>query len=346
MVKLGIIGATGYVGVEIVRLVRNHPRMEISTVISQTFSGKKMSDIYPGFNKVFDMPLNSLDIDKVAKNSDIIVTALPHGVSSKIVPQLFSKGKRVLDHSGDFRYNNINIYEKSYALTHNAPELINYSVYGIPELYREKIKNTKIVGNPGCYPTCAILGIAPLLSNKIVNTNNIIINGVSGVTGAGRTAKHSFQFSECDENFKAYKVVNHRHTSEIEQELSLIAGEEISVSFTPHLAPMKRGMMCTIYANLQKECTANSIIAIYNEFYKNDFFVRVYEKDTLPETKYVTSSNFIDIGVTIDERLNRVIVTSCLDNLVKGAAGQAIQALNIMVGLDEKTGLDSPGMQL
>jgi len=346
MVKVGIIGATGYVGIEIVRLLHNHPGVDISCVVSQSFAGRKISEIYPNLKNVFDMECEGLDIDKIADSSDIVVTALPHGVSKEVIPKLIDKGKRVIDHSGDFRYKSVEVYEKWYNIKHEMPDLLKHSVYGLPELYRRDIKNAKIVGNPGCYPTCSILGIAPLLANKLIDTKNIIIDAASGVSGAGRNTDLAYQFCECTENFKAYKVSNHRHTSEIEQELSFLAGEDIMVSFTPHLVPMKRGMLCTIYANLKAEKSTAELLDIYREFYKNEFFVRIMDEGKIPETKYVAGSNYIDIGLVVDKRLNRVIVLSALDNLGKGAAGQAVQDLNIMCGYPEHTGLTSPGLYL
>lgn len=346
MINIGIIGATGYVGIEIVRLLQNHPEINISTVVSQNFVGKKISEVYPNLRNIFDMECEELDIDKISEKADIFVTALPHGVSKEVIPQLVKKGKRIVDHSGDFRYKSVEVYEKWYNTKHGMPELLDISVYGLPELHREAIKSAKIVGNPGCYPTCSILGIAPLISNKLVETKNIIIDAASGVTGAGRSTELPYQFCECTENFKAYKVSTHRHTSEIEQELSLLAGEEIIVSFTPHLAPMKRGMLSTIYANLTCEKSASQLIDLYKEFYKGEYFVRILEEGTLPETKHVAGSNYIDIGIVVDKRLNRAVILSAVDNLGKGAAAQAVQDINIMCGFPEHTGLVTPGLYL
>jgi len=346
MINVGIIGATGYVGIEIVRLLQNHPEINISTVVSQNFVGQKISDVYPNLRNVFDMECEELDIDKISEKADIFVTALPHGVSKEVIPKLVKKNKRIIDHSGDFRYKRVEVYEQWYKTKHGMPELLEISAYGLPELHREAIKTAQIVGNPGCYPTCSILGIAPLISNKLIDKNNIIIDAASGVSGAGRKSDLPYSFCECTENFKAYNVATHRHTSEIEQELSLLAGEEIFVSFTPHLAPMKRGMLSTIYANLTSEKSASELIELYREYYKNDYFVRILDEGTLPETKHVAGSNYIDIGIVVDKRLNRVIVLSAIDNLGKGAAGQAVQVLNIMFGLPEHTGLVTPGLYL
>ncbi len=346
MINIGVIGATGYVGAEIVRLLSNHPDFNISSVVSRCYVGKKYSDVYPTLRNVFDMECVELDIDKISDGTDIFITALPHGVSKDVIPKLAAKGKRIIDHSGDFRYKDIKVYEKWYNTTHGMPELLAKSVYGLPELYREKIKDAVIVGNPGCYPTCSILGLAPMLKDKIISTDNIIVDAVSGVTGAGRKEDLPYQFCECTENFKAYNVSTHRHTSEIEQEYSILAKEDVMVSFTPHLAPMKRGMLATIYANLKKDVTAEDLIKLYKEYYKNEYFVRIMENGVLPETKNVAGSNFIDIGIVVDKRLNRVIILSAIDNLGKGSAAQAVQDLNIMCGLPETKALQSPGLYL
>lgn len=346
MKKVGIIGATGYVGIEIVRILQNHPDIQVSSVVSHSFVGKKISDVYPNLRKVFDMECEEFDIDKIAEKAEIFITALPHGISKEVIPKLVEKGKRIIDHSGDFRYKSVEVYEKWYNTTHGMPHLLDISVYGLPELHREEIKTAQIVGNPGCYPTCSILGLAPLLKNRLVDTKNIIIDAASGVTGAGRNTDLPYQFCERTESFKAYKVSTHRHTSEIEQEISLLAGEDIVVSFTPHLVPMKRGMLCTIYANLACEKEASELIALYRDYYKDEYFVRILDEGELPETKNVAGSNYIDIGLVVDKRLNRVIVLSALDNLGKGAAGQAIQDLNLMFGLPEIRGLITPGFYL
>ncbi|MFZ5987007.1 MAG: N-acetyl-gamma-glutamyl-phosphate reductase [Bacillota bacterium] len=346
MINVGIIGATGYVGIEIVRLLQNHPDINIATVVSQSFVGQQISSVYPNLRNVFDMECDELNIDKIADKADIFITALPHGVSKEVIPKLIEKGKRVIDHSGDFRYKSVETYEKWYNAKHGMPHLLDISVYGLPELHREEIKTGKIIGNPGCYPTCSVLGIAPLIKNRLIDTKNIIIDAASGVSGAGRSTELPYQFVECTENFKAYKVSTHRHTSEIEQEISFLANEDVMVSFTPHLVPMKRGMLSTIYANLVCERSTSELIELYKEYYKNEFFVRILDEGQLPETKYVAGSNYIDIGLVVDKRLNRVVVLSALDNLGKGAAGQAVQDLNIMCGLPEHTGLTAPGLYL
>ncbi len=346
MINIGIIGATGYVGIELVRLLSSHPVFNITHVVSQSFVGKKISEVYPNLNGIFDMVCTKLDLDVITSDTNLFITALPHSVSSKVIPELLKKGARVVDHSGDFRYKSVDVYETWYKIKHQAPDLIKSAVYGLPELYRNKIRDAVLVANPGCYPTCSILGIAPLITNNIIDPERLIIDAVSGVSGAGRKTELPYQYCESAENFKAYNVSTHRHTSEIEQELGLLAGKEIKVSFTPHIIPAKRGMYCTNYADLKIFSTARDLIALYRKHYRNEYFVRVLDEGKLPETINVTGSNFLDIGLVVDERLNRIIVLSAVDNLVKGAAGQAVQVLNIMCGIEENTGLKTPGLYL
>lgn len=346
MIKVSVLGATGYAGVELVRLLCSHKEVEITNLVSKSFAGKKLSEIYPNFSGVLDIELTDLDIKKVVKESDVVFTALPHGASKEVIPELFKSQVKVIDLSGDFRYDDIKVYEKWYGEPHSSPEVLEESVYGLCELHREKIKNASLIGNPGCYTTCSILGAAPLLKNNIIDEDSIIIDAKSGVTGAGRSTNLDYSFCECTENMKAYKIATHRHTSEIEQELLKFASKDIMVSFTPHLVPLKRGILATIYANLTKDVTDEEIYEFYKEFYKGEQFVRIYEPGKLPETNHVAGSNFVDIGFKVDKRLKRVIVTSAIDNIVKGAAGQAVQNMNIMFGFNENEGLANPGFYL
>lgn len=347
MLRLGIIGATGYVGAEIVRLLALRDDIKITTVVSNSFAGQPFSEVYPSFRGIYDEICDGLDLDKIADKADFFIAALPHGVSTTVVPKLLGKGKRIIDHSGDFRFRDVKVYEEWYKVTHSSPELISQAVYGLPELYRDKIKNAVLVADPGCYPTCSVLGIAPALANKIVSHKNIVINAVSGVSGAGRRSELSYAFCETAENFKAYGVGNHRHTPEIEQELSLICGEEVIVSFTPHLAPMKRSMLATICLDLLDAGTTDEDVhKAYLDYYENEPFVRILPLGQLPQTKLVSGSNYIDISINVDKRTNKLLIISALDNLGKGAAGQAVQALNIMAGFDETKGLLTPGLYL
>lgn len=345
MIKVAVLGATGYAGVELVRILSNHPEVSIEFLGSHSFDGQKISDVYKNFAHILDKECSELDLDEVSK-CDVAFTALPHGASKTVIPQLVEKGIKVIDLSGDFRYDDVKVYEKWYGEEHCAPELLAESVYGLCELHRDEIKDARLIGNPGCYTTCSILGAAPVLAKGLAESKNIIVDAKSGVTGAGRTTNLPFSFCECTENTKAYKIATHRHTSEIEQELSKLAKEEIIISFTPHLIPQKRGIFSTIYINLKEKHTTEEIVNLYKEYYKDEFFVRVRNAGELPETKHVAGSNFVDIGVVVDERLNRLVVTSTIDNLFKGAAGQAVQNMNILFGLDETTGLKNPGFYL
>ena len=344
MYTAAVLGATGYAGIELVRLLNSHPEVEIKMLVSHSFVEKKISEVYQNFRGVLDMECEELDVDKAA-SCDIVFTALPHGASKEVIPQLYEKGARIIDLSGDFRYDDAAVYEQWYNQPHSSPELLKKSVYGLCELHRDKIKQTRLVGNPGCYTTCSILGLAPLLANGLVHKDNIIIDAKSGVTGAGRNTALDYSFCECTENAKAYKIGTHRHTSEIEQELSKLAGEEILVSFTPHLIPQKRGILSTMYANLKKDVDTQELIKLYKKYYDGEYFVRVYESG-LPETNHVAGSNFVDIGLVVDKRLGRVVVSAAIDNIGKGAAGQAVQNMNIMLGLDEKTGICGAGFYL
>lgn len=343
-IKVGILGATGYAGIDLVRLIHSHPQAELTYLASHSYVGKKLSEVYPHLRGVVDLVCQDLDMDEAAK-CDVVFTALPHGASKEVIPSLYEKGIKIIDLSGDFRYNCKETYEKWYGQSHASPELLDVSVYGLPELHREEIKKSRLIGNPGCYTTCSILGLAPLLAHQLCETKNLIVDAKSGVTGAGRGVSIDYHFCECTENFKAYKVATHRHTSEIEQELSLLAKEEIILSFTPHLVPMKRGILATCYANLTQSHTAEELVALYQKFYQDEPFIRVYESG-LPETNHVAGTNFVDIGIVVDPRLNRAVILSAIDNLVKGAAGQAVQNMNLLFGLDETSGLTAAGLYL
>jgi len=345
-IRVGILGGTGYVGIELVRLLCRHKSVEITRIVSQSFVGKRVSEVYPNLAGVCDVVCSTLDIDDIAKNCDVVFTALPHGASKELIPALFGKSLKIIDMSGDYRYDDKAVYEKWYGEAHTSPELLERSVYGLCEVHRNKIACAELVGNPGCYTTCSILALAPAVAAGIIDNQSIIIDAKSGVTGAGRSTALDFSFCECAESAKAYKIATHRHTSEIEQELSNFAKEEIQLSFTPHLIPMKRGILATCYANLKSSISVDDVHKIYAEFYKNEYFVRVYDVGMLPEVKNVAGSNFTDIGIAVDTRLNRLVAVSCIDNLIKGAAGQAVQNMNIMFGIEERVGLDIPGMYL
>lgn len=343
MIRAGVLGATGYAGIECVRLLAMHKEVLITKLFSHSHAGKSISDIYPNLRGVVDIICEELDEDVVVANCDVVFCALPHGVSKVVVPSLYNKGLKVIDLSGDFRYNDANVYKEWYGEEHPIPELLKESVYGLPEFNRADIAKTRLVGNPGCYTTCSITALAPLVANKIIDNKSIIIDAKSGVTGAGRSASIDYNFCEITESMKAYKIATHRHTSEIEQELSIIGEDDIKLSFTPHLVPMKRGILATCYANLTQKVNTKELVEIYKAFYSGEFFIRVLDAGKLPQTNAVAGSNFVDIGLVVDERLNRVIVVCAIDNLIKGAAGQAVQNMNILFGLDEKIGLSNSG---
>lgn len=345
MIKAAVLGATGYAGIELVRILSAHPEVEIKLLGSQSFDGQPISEVYGNFSHVLDLNCEKLDLDKICE-CDVAFTALPHGASKDVIPSLIERGLKVIDLSGDFRYDDVKVYEQWYQQEHSAPELLKESVYGLPELHREEIKKARLIGNPGCYTTCSILGAYPLLKSGIGKAENVIVDAKSGVTGAGRGLGLAYHFCECTENSKAYKVATHRHTSEIEQELSKAAGQEVIISFTPHLIPQKRGILSTIYVNLNKKCTTEELVDIYKDFYKDEYFVRVKEAGKLPETKHVAGSNFVDIGIVADPRINRAVIVSAIDNIYKGAAGQAVQNMNILFGLDEKNGIKNAGFYL
>lgn len=343
--RIGIVGATGYVGMELVRLLTGHRRFEMTRLVSQSYPGRRFDEIYPAFSHLVDLTLSDLDLNALAADCDFVVTALPHGVSAAVVPELLARGLRVLDHSGDFRYRDVNVYEKAYKLKHPQPQLLEEAVYGLPEIYRDAIASARLVANPGCYPTCSLLGLLPLLRAGFIHTDGIIIDAVSGISGAGRKADLAYSFCESEASFKAYTPVGHRHTSEIEQEASRLAGlpEPLALTFTPHLAPLKRGMLATIYADLLPSVDADCLPELFSRAYQHEYFVRVLPAGQLPETRHVAYTNFADLAVVADKRTGKVKVLSAIDNLGKGAAAQAVQALNLMAGFAEQEGLAAAG---
>jgi N-acetyl-gamma-glutamyl-phosphate reductase len=338
MLKVGIYGASGYTGQELLRLLLRHPEAEVVAVTSRRYAGIAVADIYPVFAGLTNLAFVDASPEDVAGASDIVFLALPHGVSMAVAPIFLKAGKKVIDLSADFRLRDIATYEKWYS-RHTARNIIKESVYGIPELYGDEIAKAKLVANPGCYPTSVILGLAPLLKAKWIDDCSIIADSKSGVSGAGREPQVGTLFCEVDEGFKAYKIGQHRHTPEMEQEIGILAGCDVSITFTPHLLPITRGILSTMYATLQKEVAIGELIDLYRAFYKGKKFVRVYKAGTFPNISSVRGSNYCDIGLFVDARTRRVIIISTIDNLVKGAAGQAIQNMNLMCGLSEDTGL-------
>ncbi len=335
--KVSVIGATGYVGSELIRLLHNHPSVVLDTITSNSYVDQKYNEIFPNFNKLVDDVLETNDIIKISKTSDVIFLALPHGITSKLITSEILHNSVVIDLGADYRIKDLNVYEQWYT-THHSPKLLKESVYGLVELYKEEIIQSRLIANPGCYTTCSIMSLAPLMGTDFVNKGSIIINAASGVSGAGRGAKVTSLYSEVNENYKAYGVASHRHTPEIEQELSILASKDIKLTFTPHLVPMTRGILVTAYIDLIEDVELDKIKQLYKDFYKDAYFVRILDTE-LPNTKFVKGSNFIDINIIKDERTSRLIVIGAIDNLIKGAAGQAIQNMNIIFGLDEESGL-------
>lgn len=337
-IKVGIIGATGYAGVELIRLLLSHNDAEISALSSVSFEGKVLSEVYPAF---YTLAHNILvDEDTVIAKSDVVFASLPHGLCENIAKKCTEQGKAFIDLGADFRLENEADYKLWYGLDYNEKDLHAKAVYCIPELMREQIGSKKIIANPGCYPTSIGLGLAPSIKAKLINTSTIIIDSKSGTTGAGRGLSQTTHFPDCNEEFAPYKVAQHRHTPEIEQTLSHLASEPITVTFVPHLLPVNRGILSTIYANLNRCITAEHLHQIYVDFYKNEKFVRVLPLGATASIKPVKYTNMCDISLHLDIRTNRVIIVSAIDNMVKGAAGQAIQNMNIMFGINEDTGLN------
>ena len=337
MVKVGIIGATAYTSLELIKILLRHPDVDISYLGTRREGDFKISDVFPVLTDTFDMSCSRMVPDDLPKGIDMVFVTLPPVIAMQYVPALLSAGMRVVDLSADYRFQEKSVYERWYETKHTDPLNLGKAVYGLPEIFREKIKKANLVANPGCYPTSAIIGLAPLILNGYVHTDDIIIDAKSGISGSGREPKEGTQYCERNENIEAYKVGEHRHMPEIENILSLIGKSEAKVCFTPHLIPMNRGILCTTYAKIKKKSSRKEIIAIYNDFYSKEPFVKVRKDDTLPKTKDVANTNFCEIAIrVVDER---VIILSSIDNLIKGAAGQAVQNMNIMYGFKETLGL-------
>ncbi len=339
MIKAGVIGATGYAGNELVRLLMQHPEVELKTVTSQRYIGKEFSEVYEGYREINPLICEEEAIEKMAEECDVVFLALPHGVAAKKVTKEILQKTVIIDFGADFRLQDVEDYEKWYGLQHEGQELLKQAVYGLCEVNREKIKKARLIANPGCYTTCSILSLLPLTAEHLVDNKSMIIDAKSGVSGAGRGLVTGSLYCEVNENIKAYKIASHRHTPEIEEQLSYAAGEKITLSFTPHLTPMNRGILATCYASLKEGVTEQDVRKAYEKWYGKEYFVRVTKEGIFPETRWVKGSNFVDIGFTVDERTKRIIVIGAIDNLVKGAAGQAVQNMNLVFGLKEDTGL-------
>ena len=341
MVKVGIIGATGYAGNELVRILLGHKDVEIVWLGSRSYIDQNYSDVYRNMFKLVDAKCMDDNMEQLANQVDVIFTATPQGLCASLVNDDILSKVKIIDLSADFRLKNVDIYEKWYKLEHKSPQYIDEAVYGLCEINRDKVtKDTRIIANPGCYTTTSILTLYPLVKEGIINPDTIIIDAKSGTSGAGRGAKVANLFCEVNESMKAYGVGTHRHTPEIEEQLGYACGrDDLKLIFTPHLVPMNRGILVTAYANLAKDVTYEDVKAAYDKYYDKEYFVRVLPKDVCPETRWVEGSNFVDIGFKIEPRTNRIIAMGALDNLVKGAAGQAVQNMNLLFGFDENEGL-------
>jgi len=339
MIRVGIIGSTGYAGNELVRLLLQRGDVKIMWYGSHSYVGKKYANVYRNFFKLVEAECLEDNLEDLVEQVDIVFTATPQGLCAELVSENVLSKIKVIDLSADFRIKDVATYEQWYGIDHKSPQFIAEAVYGLCEINREAVKKARLVANPGCYPTCSTLSIQPVLKAGLIDPKSIIIDAKSGTSGAGRGAKVDNLYCEVNESIKAYGVTVHRHTPEIEEQLSYIAGKEVLINFTPHLVPMNRGILITAYANLLKSVTYEEVKELYDDCYEGERFVRVLDKNVSPETRNVHGSNYVDVNFRIDERTNRIIMMGAMDNLVKGAAGQAIQNMNLMFGLPEETGL-------
>ncbi len=340
MIKVGIIGATGYAGGELVRILSGHKDAEIKWYGSRSYIDQKYADVYRNMFQIVDAVCMDDNMEELASQVDVIFTATPQGLCASLVNEEILSKTKIIDLSADFRLKDVKVYEKWYKIEHKAPQFLEEAVYGLCEVNRESVRNARLVANPGCYTTCSILTAYPLAKEGLIDMSTLIIDAKSGTSGAGRGAKVPNLYCEVNENIKAYGVASHRHTPEIEEQLGYAAGEQVVLSFTPHLVPMNRGILATEYAKLTKDVSWEDVKAVYDKYYGDEKFIRVLDKDVCPETKWVEGSNYVDIGFKIDPRTNRIIMMGIIDNLVKGAAGQAVQNMNLMFGLEESEGLE------
>ncbi|MDO5417701.1 MAG: N-acetyl-gamma-glutamyl-phosphate reductase [Lachnospiraceae bacterium] len=339
MIKVGIIGATGYAGGELARLLLQRDDIEIKWFGSRSYVDQDYASIYQNMYQLVDDVCKTDDMMQIAEEVDVIFTATPQGLCASLINEEILSKAKVIDLSADFRIKDVKVYEEWYKIKHGAPQYIQEAVYGLPEINREKIRDARLIANPGCYPTCSFLSMYPLVKEGLVDTSTIIVDAKSGTSGAGRGAKVNNLYCEVNESIKAYGVAGHRHTPEIEEQLSYAAGHPVMINFTPHLVPMDRGILITAYASLTKEVSYEDVKAVYDQYYGKEQFVRVLPKDVCPETRWVKGSNFVDVNFKLDPRTKRVIMMGAMDNMVKGAAGQAIQNMNLMFGLPENKGL-------
>nr|WP_296265018.1 N-acetyl-gamma-glutamyl-phosphate reductase [uncultured Merdimonas sp.] len=339
MIKAGIIGATGYAGGELVRLLEGHKDVEIVWYGSRSYIDQKYAAVYRNLFKIVDAKCLDDNMSELADEADVIFTATPQGFCASVVTDEILEKTKIVDLSADFRIKDVKTYEKWYGIQHKSPQFIDEAVYGLCEINREDVKNARLVANPGCYTTCSILTAYPLAKEGLINMDTLIVDAKSGTSGAGRGAKVQNLFCEVNENMKAYGVTTHRHTPEIEEQLGYAAGKPVMINFTPHLVPMNRGILATEYASLTEDVTAEEVKKIYQKYYGEEYFIRLLEPGVCPETKWVEGSNYVDIGFQIDARTKRIVMMGAIDNLVKGAAGQAVQNMNLMFGLPEQEGL-------
>ncbi len=337
-IKVAVFGGSGYTGLELLRLLARHPGVELTAVTSREYQGRPVGEIFPALARIIDLNFVLPDPEAAAQ-AQVVFTAVPHQTAMELVPRLLAGGCRVVDLSADFRFRDQSLYEKWYQ-PHSAPELLPEAVYGLPEIHGAKLPQARLVGNPGCYPTCVILGLAPLMKHGLVSLDSLIADCKSGVSGAGRGASLATSFCEVSDGFRAYKVAEHRHTPEMEQELSGLAGAPARVSFTPHLAPMNRGILGTLYATLKNLIPETELFDLYRQFYQGRPFVRLQPPGAFPTTQQVRGSNYCDIGLKVDQERQRAIVIAAIDNLTRGASGQAVHNFNLMVGFPEELGLD------
>lgn len=340
MIKAGIIGATGYAGGELVRILTGHKDAEIVWYGSRSYIDRKYADVYQNMFRIVDAECMDDNMEELAGQADVIFTATPQGFCASMMTEEILGKTKIIDLSADYRIKDVAVYEKWYGIEHKSPQFIEEAVYGLCEVNREEIRGARLVANPGCYTTCSILTAYPLAKEGLIDMNTLIVDAKSGTSGAGRGAKVPNLYCEVNENIKAYGVASHRHTPEIEEQLGYAAKEEVVINFTPHLVPMNRGILATEYASLKEKVTYGEVKAVYDKYYKNERFIRVLEEGVCPETKWVEGSNYVDVNFKIDSRTGRVIMMGAMDNLVKGAAGQAVQNMNLMFGLKESEGLD------
>ena len=345
MIKIGIVGASGYSGSELLRFLVNHPgELQVALCTSETYAGQCIDSVLPNLRGFLSSKFEALDLDSLKKKVDVVVLAVPHKVAMSFVPQILAQGLRVVDFSADYRLEDAETYEAWYHAEHTSPSLMSKSVYGLPERYRNCIRSAQLVANPGCYPTSAILAAMPFVKHGVVELDSIIVDSKSGISGAGPKPSENTHYANRESNFVAYGIGVHRHTPEIEQELSAVASEPARVTFTPHLVPMTRGILSTVYMRLTEEMSTSEALDMYTAFYENEPFVRVLPTGTYPQTKAVLGSNYCDVGLEVDARTRHIVAMAAIDNLGKGAAGAVVQNLNLMFGFKETDGLKVPGM--